>query len=104
MCIRDSLYSTDDNRLTKQFFKYLWGKKSTSSSVKAAQKNLGKNNIHAEKASKREVSRGKVLKREGVQGSRDKNAGSKWTDDIKKRHNEKVKEYWTKRKEQMINN
>ena len=29
------LYRMDDNRLTKQIFKYLWGKKSTSSWIKA---------------------------------------------------------------------
>ena len=28
-----------------------------------------------------------------VQGRRDKNAGSKWTEDRKKRHNENMKEY-----------
>ena len=43
MCIRDS-------RLTKQIFKYLWGKKSTSSWIKEVQKDLEKNNIHAEEA------------------------------------------------------
>ena len=31
-------------------------------------------------------------------GRRDKNAGSKWTEDRKKRHSEKMKEYWRKRK------
>ena len=42
MCIRDSLYRVDDNRLTKQIFKYLWGKKSTSSWMKEVQKDLQK--------------------------------------------------------------
>ena len=43
-----------------------------------------------------------MLKIEGVQSRRKKNAGSKWTEDRKKRHseNEKMKEYWRKRKEQ----
>ena len=40
--------------------------------------------------------RAKVLKMEGVQGRRDKNQGSKWTEDRKKRHIEKMKEYWKK--------
>ena len=33
-------------------------------------------------------------------GRREKNPGSNWTEDRKKRHNEKIKEYWRKRKEQ----
>ena len=41
---------------------------------------------------------------EGVQGRREKNSGSKWTEDRKKRHSEKMKEYWRKRKEQGIKN
>ena len=44
----------DNNRLTKQIFKYLWGKKSTSSWIKEVQKDLEKNNIHAEEAIERE--------------------------------------------------
>ena len=36
------LHRTDDNRLTKQTFKYLWGKKSTSSWIKEVQKHLEK--------------------------------------------------------------
>ena len=75
----------DDNRLTKQIFKYLWGKKSTSSWIKEVQKDFKKNNINAEEAIVREVFRAKVLKMEGVQGRREKNAGSKWTEDRKKR-------------------
>ena len=67
----------DDNRLTKQIFKYLWGKKSTSSWIKEVQKDLEKNNIHAEEAIEREVFRGKVLKMEGVQGRRERTAGPK---------------------------
>ena len=39
---------------------------------------------------------------EGVQGRREKNAGSKWTEDRKKMHSEHMKEYWRKRKEQRI--
>ena len=39
-----------------------------------------------------------------VQGEREKNAGSKWTEDRKKRHSEKMKEYWRKGKEQRIKN
>ena len=35
---------------------------------------------------------------ERVQGRREKNAGSKWTEDRKKRHSEKMKEYWKKEK------
>ena len=58
----------DDNRLTKQIFKYLWGKKSASSWIKEVQKDLEKNNIHAEEAIEGEVFRTKVLKMEGVQG------------------------------------
>ena len=65
----------DDNRLTKQIF--LWGKNSTSSWIKEVQKDLDKNNIHAEEAIEREVFQAKVLKMEGVQGRREKNAGSK---------------------------
>ena len=38
----------------------------------------------------------KVLKMEGVQGRRVKNAGSKWTEDRKKGHSETMKEYWKK--------
>ena len=41
---------------------------------------------------------------ERVQGSREKNAGSKWTEDRKKRHSDKMKEYWEKRKEQRVKN
>ena len=37
---------------------------------------------------------------EGVQGRREINAGSKWSEDRKKRHSEKMKIYWRKRKEQ----
>ena len=36
------LYRMDDNRLTKHIFKYLWGKKSTSSWIKEVQKDLEK--------------------------------------------------------------
>ena len=42
-----NLYRMDDNRLTKQIFKYLWGKKSTLSWIKEVQKDLEKNNINA---------------------------------------------------------
>ena len=73
----------DDNRLTKQIFKCLWGKKSTSSWDKEVQKDLEKNNINAEEAIEREVFRAKVLKMEGVLGRREKNVGSKWTEDRK---------------------
>ena len=38
-----------------------------------------------EEAIERDVFRAKVLKMEGVQGRREKNAGSKWTEDRKKR-------------------
>ena len=62
MCIRDSLYRIDDNRLTKQIFKYLWGKKSTSSWIKEVQKDLEKSNIHAEEGIEREIFRAKVIK------------------------------------------
>ena len=41
---------------------------------------------------------------EEVQGRREKNAGSKWTEDRNKRHSEKMKEYWRKRKEKGIQN
>ena len=37
---------------------------------------------------------------EGVQGRREKNLGSKWTEDGKERYSEKMKEYWRTRKEQ----
>ena len=60
MCIRDSLYRIDDNTLTKQIFKNLWGKKSISSWIKKAQKDLEKNNIHADEAIEGEVFRAKV--------------------------------------------
>ena len=56
-------------------------------------KNLEKNNIHAEEAIQRDVFRAKVLKMEGVQGRREKNVGSKWTEDRKKRHSEKTVSY-----------
>ena len=46
----------DDNRLTKQIFKYLWGKKSTSSWIKEVHNDFEKNNINA---IEREVFRGK---------------------------------------------
>ena len=52
----------------KYIFRYLWRKKSTSSWIKEVQKDLDKNNIHAEKAIDREVFRAKVLKVKGVQG------------------------------------
>ena len=68
------LYRMDDNRLTKQMFKYLWGKKSTSSWIKEVQKDLEKNNINAEEAIEGEIFLAKVLKMEGVQGRREKNA------------------------------
>ena len=59
--------------LTKQTFKYLWGKTSTSSWIKEVQKDLEKkNNTHAEEAIEREVFRAKVLKMEGVQGERER--------------------------------
>ena len=45
-----------------------------------------RDSIHAEKAIEGEVFRAKVLKMKGVQGRREKNAGSKWTEDRKKRH------------------
>ena len=56
------LYSLDDNRLTKQMFKYLLGKKSTSSWIKEVKKDLETNNTNAEKVIKRKVFRAKVLK------------------------------------------
>ena len=56
-------------------------------------------NINAEEAIEREVFRAKVLKMEEVQGRREKNAGSNESEDRKKRHSEKMKEYWRKRKE-----
>ena len=77
-------------------------KKSASSWIKEVQKDLENNNIHVEQATEREVFQAKVLKMEGVHGRREKNAGSKWTEDRKKRHSEKKKEYWRKRKEQRI--
>ena len=40
---------------------------------------------------------------EGVQGRREKNAGSKWTEDRKKRHSEKMKEYILKKKKRTRN-
>ena len=43
------LYRMDDNRLTKQIFKYLWGKKSTLSWIKEIQKDLEKKNKLDEK-------------------------------------------------------
>ena len=52
-----------------------------SSWIKEAQKDLEKNNIHAEEAIEGEVIQAKVLKMEGVQGRTEKNAGSKWTED-----------------------
>ena len=61
------LYRMDDNRLTKQIFKYLRGKKSTSSWIKEVQKDLKNNNIHTEETIE-EVFRAKVLKMEGIQG------------------------------------
>ena len=51
------------------------------------------NNINSEESVEREVLRAKVLKMEGVQGRREKNADSKWTEGMKKRHSEKMKEY-----------
>ena len=78
----------DDNRLIKQIFKYLWGKKSTSSWIKEVQKDLENYNINAEEAIEREVFRAEVLKMEGIQGTREKNAGSKWTEDRKKSHSD----------------
>ena len=59
-----------------------------------------KSNINLEEAIEREVFRAKVLKMEGVQGRKEKNAGSTWTKDMKKRHSEKMKEYWRIIKEQ----
>ena len=50
--------------------------------IKEVQKDLEKNNIHAEEAIDGEVFQSKVLKMEGVQGRRDKNAGSKRTEDL----------------------
>ena len=44
-----------------------------------------------------------VYKRQ-VQGRREKNASSKWTEDRKMRHGEKLKEVWRKIKEQGITN
>ena len=71
---------------------------------KEVQKDLEKNNIIAEEATEKEDFRAKALKMEGVQGTREKNASSKWTEDRKKRHSEKMEEYWRKRKEQRIKN
>ena len=45
----------DDNRSAKQIFKYLCGKKSTSSWIKEVQKDLEKNNINSGEATEREV-------------------------------------------------
>ena len=50
----------DDNRLTKQIFKYLWGKKSTPSWIKEVHKDLEKNNIHPEEAIEGDVFREKL--------------------------------------------
>ena len=48
-----------------------------------------KNNIIAKEAIERDIFRAKVLKMEGVQGRREKNAGSKLTIDRKKRRSER---------------
>ena len=63
-----------------------------------------RDSINAEEAIERKFIRPKVLKMEGAQSRREKNAGSKWTEDRKRRHREKRKEYWRKRKEQGIKN
>ena len=75
-----NIIKLDDNMLTKQIFRYLWGKKSTSSWIKEDQKGFRENNIHVEEANERQVFRAKVLKMEGVQGRGEKKAGSKWND------------------------
>ena len=54
--------------------------------------------INAEEAIERDVFRAKVLKMEGVQGRKEKHAGSKWTENRKKRLSEKMKEYWRKKR------
>ena len=66
------LYRMDDNRLTKQIFKYLWGNKSTSGWIKEVKKDLEKNNINAEEGIEREVFRAKALKMEVIQDGREK--------------------------------
>ena len=58
----------DNNRLTKQIFKYLWEKKSTLSWIKEVKQDLEKNNINGKEAFEREAFRAKVSKIEGVQG------------------------------------
>ena len=55
------LYRMHENRLTKQIFKYLLGKKATTRWIKEVQKDLEKNNINAEEEIERDVSRAKVL-------------------------------------------
>lgn len=67
------LYRKDDNRLTKQFFKYLWVEKSTSNWVKEIKKNLERNRIKGEEANKREFFRIKVLRKERFKGRNEKN-------------------------------
>ena len=58
----EHLYKMNDNMLTKQIFKYLCGKKSTSSWIKEVQKDLEKYNLHAKEATEREVFWAKMLK------------------------------------------
>lgn len=94
------LYRMNNNRLTKQIFKYLWDKKSTIAWIQEVKKDLERNNISEKDATEREIFKRKVLKMEGFQGRKEKKTGSKWTEERKRAHSEKMKEYWRKKKEQ----
>ena len=93
------LYRMNDNRLTKQIFKYLWNKKLTTTWIQEVKKDLERNNISEKDAIEREMFRKKVLGMEGFQGRKEKKKGSKWSEERKKVHSAKMKEFWRKKKE-----
>ncbi|KAJ8895220.1 hypothetical protein PR048_000545 [Dryococelus australis] len=63
-------------------------------------KDLERNNISEEEGTEREIFEKRVLKMDGFQGRKEKKTGSKWPEERRRIHSEKMKEYWRKKKEQ----
>ncbi|XP_035731235.1 uncharacterized protein LOC118445651 [Vespa mandarinia] len=98
------IYRMDESRLTKRILMYLWEKKATTSWIQEVKKDLERNNrnISEEETIDREIFRKRVLRMEGFQGRLKKKPGAKWSEDRKKQHSEKMKEYRRERKRKQL--
>lgn len=94
------LYRMNENRLTKQILLYFWKKKSTIAWITEVKKDLERNNIQESEIAERNIFKNKILNLEGFQSRRNKKSGTTWTEERKRLHGEKMREYWKKRKQQ----